>query len=80
MSNLPSRGASLLHSRRERLLAFLRQVLDARREHLDNPHRLKIYPPIGHTVDDGHDFLHLGLNIWEPDVSAFLDEKVYLPV
>jgi hypothetical protein len=41
---------------------------------------LKIYPPIGHTVDDGHDFLHLGLNIWEPDVSAFLDEKVYLPV
>ncbi|HMJ23126.1 MAG TPA: dienelactone hydrolase family protein, partial [Terriglobales bacterium] len=51
------------------------KVLDARREHIGKPHRLKIYPPIGHTVDDGHDFLHLGVNIWEPDVFAFLDEK-----
>ena len=33
-------------------------------------------PPIGHTVDDGHDFLHLGVNIWEPDVLAFLDENM----
>src|SRR5271157_5758005 len=48
------------------------KVLDARREHIGKPHRLKIYPPIGHTVDDGHDFLHLGVNIWEPDVFAFL--------
>jgi hypothetical protein len=30
----------------------------------------------GHTVDDGHDFLHLGVNIWEPDVFAFLDENM----
>ena len=52
------------------------KVLDARREQLGKPHRLKIYPPIGHTVDDGHDFLHLGVNIWEPDVFAFLDEKM----
>jgi dienelactone hydrolase len=50
------------------------KVLDARREQIGKPHRLKIYPPIGHTVDDGHDFLHLGVNIWEPDVFAFLDE------
>jgi dienelactone hydrolase len=50
------------------------KVLDARREQTGKPHRLKIYPPIGHTVDDGHDFLHLGVNIWEPDVFAFLDE------
>jgi hypothetical protein len=27
-------------------------------------------------VDDGHDFLHLGVNIWEPDVFAFLDENM----
>jgi dienelactone hydrolase len=52
------------------------KVLDARREQLGKPHRLRIYPPIGHTVDDGHDFLHLGVNIWEPDVFAFLDENM----
>jgi dienelactone hydrolase len=52
------------------------KVLDARREHLGKPHRLKIYPPIGQTVDDGHDFLQLGVNVWEPDVFAFLDENM----
>jgi dienelactone hydrolase len=52
------------------------KVLDARRELIGKPHRLKIYPPIGETADDGHDFLHLGVNIWEPDVFAFLDENM----
>ena len=52
------------------------KVLDARREQIGKPHRLKIYPPIGHTVDDGHDFLHLGVDIWEPEVFAFLDENM----
>ncbi len=52
------------------------KVLDARREQIGKPHRLKIYPPIGKTVDDGHDFLHLGIGIWEPDVFAFLDENM----
>jgi len=52
------------------------KVLDARREQLGKPHRLKIYPPIGKTVDDGHDFLHLGITTWEPDVFAFLDETM----
>ena len=50
--------------------------LDARRALIGKPHRLKIYPPIGATVDDGHDFLHLGVNTWEPDVFAFLDESM----
>jgi len=50
------------------------KVLGARREQIGKPHRLQIYPPIGATADDGHDFLHLGLSIWEPDVFAFLDE------
>jgi len=52
------------------------KVLDARRELIGKPHRLKVYPPIGETVDEGHDFLHLGVNIWEPDVFAFLDEHM----
>src|SRR6266852_8599439 len=52
------------------------KVLDARSERIGRVHRLKIYPPIGQTVDDGHDFLHLGVSIWEPDVFAFLDENM----
>jgi len=52
------------------------KALDARLQQLGKPHRLKIYPPIGHTVDDGHAFLYLGVNIWEPDVFAFLDEHM----
>jgi dienelactone hydrolase len=52
------------------------KVLDARRELIGKPHRLKIYPPIGDTADEGHDFLHLGVNIWEPDVFAFLDQNM----
>jgi carboxymethylenebutenolidase len=51
-------------------------ALDLRLEQLGKAHRLKIYPPIGHTVDDGHDFLHLGISTWEPDVFAFLDEHM----
>jgi len=52
------------------------KALDARRELIGKPHRLKIYPPIGDTVDEGHDFLHLGVNIWEPDVFAFLGDNM----
>jgi dienelactone hydrolase len=52
------------------------KALDARRELNGKAHRLKIYPPIGNTVDEGHDFLHLGVSIWEPDVFAFLDENM----
>jgi carboxymethylenebutenolidase len=47
------------------------KVLDARREQIGKPHRLKIYPPIGHTMDDGHDFLHLGVNIGSPMCLPF---------
>jgi dienelactone hydrolase len=50
------------------------KVLDARLVQLGRPHRLKIYPPIGSTPDDGHNFPLLGVSIWEPDVFAFLDE------
>ena len=50
--------------------------LDARLAQLGKPHRLKIYPPIGRTADDGHNFPLLGVSIWEPDVFAFLDEYV----
>ncbi len=52
------------------------KALDARLQELGKPHRLKIYPPLGHTVDDGHRFLYLGVSDWEPDVFAFLDEHM----
>lgn len=52
------------------------KALDARLQQLGKPHRLKIYPPIGHTLDDGHGFLYLGVSSWEPDVFAFLDEHM----
>jgi len=52
------------------------KALDARLQQLDKPHLLKIYPPIGKTADDGHAFVFLGVRIWEPDVFAFLDERM----
>ncbi|HTM57329.1 MAG TPA: dienelactone hydrolase family protein [Candidatus Udaeobacter sp.] len=37
------------------------------------PHRVKIYPAVGHTPADGHDFIHLAIASWESDVFDFLD-------
>jgi dienelactone hydrolase len=52
------------------------QALDAERARLGKPHRVKIYPPLGRTADEGHDFVDLGVAMWEPDVFAFLDDHV----
>ena len=43
-------------------------------ERLHKPHLLKIYPPVGQTTDDGHNFLYLAIPQWEHDVFGFLDE------
>jgi carboxymethylenebutenolidase len=53
------------------------KALDQRLDQLGKPHVLKIYPAVGHSLDDGHDFIHLGISAWEPDVFAFLDH--YMP-
>jgi dipeptidyl aminopeptidase/acylaminoacyl peptidase len=45
-------------------------------ERLHKPHLLKIYPPVGQTSDDGHNFLYLAISRWEPDVFEFLDTYV----
>ena len=52
------------------------KALDARFEQLGKPHRLQIYPPVGHTAEEGHGFLYLGVSSWEPNVFAFLDEHM----
>jgi len=49
------------------------QALDAEMARLGKPQRVRIYPPVGRTPDEGHDFVHLGVATWEPDVFAFLD-------
>jgi hypothetical protein len=48
-------------------------ALDAELGHLGKAHRLKIYPPVGRTPEDGHDFPNNSLAVWESDVFAFLD-------
>lgn len=50
--------------------------LDARLAQLGKPHRLKIYPPIGQTADDGRDFPLNGVSIWEAGVFSFLDRHL----
>jgi hypothetical protein len=45
-------------------------------ERLHKPHLLKIYPPVGQTSEDGHNFLYLAIGQWEHDVFKFLDEHV----
>jgi hypothetical protein len=45
-------------------------------ERLHKPHLLKIYPPVGQTSEEGHNFLYLAMPQWEPDVFSFLDAYV----
>jgi len=49
------------------------KAMDARLSELGKTSRVKIYPPIGRTAEDGHAFPFLGVSEWEPDVFAFLD-------
>jgi carboxymethylenebutenolidase len=52
------------------------KVLGTELARLGKPYRVKIYPAVGETHDDGHDFIHRAVPIWEPDVFAFLDVHV----
>jgi len=47
--------------------------LAAAMERAGQPHRVKIYPAVGRTPDEGHSFVYLDVAAWEPDVFAFLD-------
>jgi pimeloyl-ACP methyl ester carboxylesterase len=62
--------------RSPRLRARLRAAVGTEMARLGEPHRVKIYPPVGRTAEEGHDIVHLGVATWEPDVFAFLDEHV----
>jgi dienelactone hydrolase len=52
------------------------EVLDGERARLGKPHLLKIYPAVGHTAAEGHNFLYSDPSIWETDVFHFLDRQV----
>lgn len=52
------------------------KALGAEMARLGKPHRIRIYPPVGRTADEGHDFVDLGIATWEPDVFSFLDERM----
>jgi hypothetical protein len=39
-------------------------------------HRVAIYPGVGSTAEEGHAFVRLGVDTWEPDVFDFLDENL----
>lgn len=43
------------------------------------PHLLKIYPAVGLSSDDGHNFLYEDIPGWEDDVFSFLDQYVKHP-
>jgi len=47
--------------------------LSAAMAQFGKPHQVKIYPPVGETAQEGHDFLYRRIDVWEPDVFAFLD-------
>ncbi len=48
----------------------------AEMQRLGVPHRMKIYPPFGNTVSEGHSFGYYGADIWGQEVLAFLRETL----
>ena len=52
------------------------KAMDAELTRLAKPHALKIYPAVGQTPEDGHNFVHTDIDLWEPDVFRFLDGYV----
>jgi len=52
------------------------QALSAEMERLGKSHRVKIYPPVGRTAGEGHDFVYLDVKAWEADVFAFLRRQM----
>jgi carboxymethylenebutenolidase len=52
------------------------KVLTAEMTRLGKACTLKIYPAVGNTAAEGHDFVHRSLPMWEADVFAFLAERM----
>jgi dienelactone hydrolase len=50
--------------------------LGALMDHLGKSHSVIIYPPFGNNTDVGHNFIFLGIPIWERDVLGFLGKSL----
>jgi dienelactone hydrolase len=52
------------------------KIMAEKLEKLGRPHLLKIYPPVGESPDDGHNFVYTSIDRWENDVFKFLDQQL----
>ena len=52
------------------------QALDSVMKRFNKPHVLKIYPAIGSTTSEGHNFAFLSPTTWEADVIEFLRKNL----
>ena len=52
------------------------EALAAKRQKLDKPYALKIYPPFGPTARDGHNLIFRRPSTWEADVFGFLEKNL----
>lgn len=50
------------------------KVLSTAMKDAGKPYELKIYPPWGDSVSDGHTFGYFGASVWSHDVFQFLDQ------
>lgn len=51
-------------------------VLSAEMKRQGKIYQARIYPAVGRNADEGHDFVDLGVAVWEADVFSFLDAYV----
>jgi dienelactone hydrolase len=52
------------------------KAIDSVMTKLHKPHLLRIYPNFGTSADEGHNFIFLNIESWEPDVFDFLDKNM----
>jgi carboxymethylenebutenolidase len=51
-------------------------ALDSVMNQFNKPHELKIYPKFGNSVNEGHNFIFLGIETWEADIFSFLEKNL----
>jgi carboxymethylenebutenolidase len=51
-------------------------TMAAERKRISKPQVLKIYPAVGKTPEEGHNFVYSAVDRWETDVFKFLDANV----
>ena len=51
------------------------QAIASELARLSKPYALKIYPPVGKSSSEGHNFLYSNIPLWETDVFQFLKDN-----